>query len=243
LTRVAKKTHFQSLNASFKREGRWDAKNINYPASLTSALVDTIAADWPEKVVAVIQQQVKRHADRDSKLVLRLFGHPAAESLVSQKQCEAHRELLAQDGTSAVTWTDDRLGELRDRIQAELHPKILEVIGRVCEAGIESGENQGTGARDRIVEYLDKAGRGAIDEAEAVVETILREQYDLLRRELEQGYFAEHRDPVGRALGDLLGDKRSQEDRAAAEALHQQVVALRDRLEAALERVESRGGR
>lgn len=206
----AQSLYWSSLNAAFKRQGRWVRRGLNYPSSLTTAIVDSVAADWEPKILERIRAQIQDLARRDAQLVERLFQAASeadpSQAFVSSAEKDAQRRLMLEAAKSCVTWSEDQLEALRDRIQASLHERVLDIIGGACDRAIEDGRNRGKGAKNRIIEDFHEAGIEAIEEAEGMVVQALSNEYNAFVHELQHGYLAEHHDPLDNALESLLGD-------------------------------------
>jgi hypothetical protein len=209
LRRKGAKLPWASLNAALRRKGIWDRQGIDYPGVLTRALVDSVASDWEPVVVKGVRELVKELARRDLQLVEKLCNRASDHDsrIVSEAQIETQKAFLRSSADNCVKWTRERLDELRGEVYDELYQAVLGEIEGACTAAIAARANRGSGARDRILEQFESGGHDAIEVSGKKAEAILKRKYDQLRRELHEGYLADHHDPVTAALDALTQEE------------------------------------
>lgn len=221
--------HWASLNAALTRGGVWDRKKVNYPSGLTRALVDSIATDWEPKIVEVIRATVKSLADRDVKLVEQLCeaARKHDERIVVDAQIETQQEILKQHARTCISWTKEKLEELRNHVYEALVKAVSSLMEAACKKAERAGRNKGSGAKRRILEVFEEAGTEAIQEAAKQSSKILRDQYKKLIRELEEGFMKQHHDPLQAAYESLTKQELTRAKRSDA----QKVKRILDRVD------------
>jgi nucleotidyltransferase/DNA polymerase involved in DNA repair len=219
LTRMRRRgedLHWASLNAALTRGGMWQRQEIDYPSGLTRALVDSIATDWEPRIVEVIRGTVKELADRDVKLVEQLCEAARShdDRIVVDAQIETQQEILKQHARTCISWTKEKLEELRSHVYEALVKAVSELMDGACKKAERAGRNRGAGAKKRILEVFEEAGTEAIQEAAKQSARILRDQYKKLLRELEEGFLKQHHDPLKSAFESLTKQELSRAKRS-----------------------------
>lgn len=209
--------YWPSLNAAMRRGGVWKGQRLDYPGRLTRALVDTIAASWGPMVVDEVLETVRALADAEIELVDLVFeaaraidgvlGADVPIDAQKEAQIDAQKKVLKQQARSCVRWTDERLDELRETVQAELRDVVAAPIASACQSAIARGANRGRGASRAILDTFQNAGTKAIQEATGKAKQLLERHYSALLVELDEGYLKEHHDPVTAALEALMGEE------------------------------------
>lgn len=227
LRRRGERLYWPSLNAAMRRGGVWEGKRLNYPGSLTRAFVDTIAASWTPTVIDQMQRWVRELADTETGLVGELCeaARRLDSGLVVDAQVEAQKKILQQQARSCVRWTDERLEELRGKLQGKLIDAVSAPIAAACKSAIARGKNRGRGASKAILRTFERAGTEAIEVATRETKELLKRHYLELLQELEAGYLRDDRDPVSAALAALTGEEvgraRAADHEARRRVLHQ----------------------
>jgi hypothetical protein len=209
LRRQGELLHYQSLNAALRNDGRFERRDIDYPHALTHALVDVIAADWEPTVVDTVRETVKQLAARDLKLVEKLcdFALARDERIVADAQVDAQKRMLQQQARTCIAWTRDQLDQLRADVAKQLSQEIAKPIERACQKACKAGLNAGSGAKKRILEVFEDSGTEAIDKARDRAGSILGHHYGVLIHELEEGFLAQHHDPLRAAVEALTNEE------------------------------------
>ncbi|BDG02817.1 dynamin family protein [Anaeromyxobacter oryzae] len=214
-----KTLHYQSLNAALLRSGVWERKGIDYPDSLTSALVDTIATDWEPQIVEALRATLRDVANRSLVLVEKLCDEARKydSKIVSDAQIDAQKRLLVQQSQTAVAWTRERLEELREAVQKQLYDTVLRPIDRACKEAVEKEANRHAGAKDRILEAFQEGGAKAVAKGAEKAKELLTERYKVLLAELNRGFLKEHHDPVQAAFEALTSETLARARRSDAQ--------------------------
>jgi len=219
VSKDARSRHFMSVKAAFNRNGVWDSRGINYPDAITSAMVDSIASEWEDKIVEKVRAEVRTLADRDLKLVERLcdVARQTNERILADTPIDAQKKILQANSRTAVAWTKDQLDELRASVSKGLRTAVEKPIERVCARAKKQLVHEGPGARDRIIEAFEEGGESAIDEASKHAEQLLKEHYNKLLRKLNEGFLKENHDPIQSAVDTLTGEQITKARRADAQ--------------------------
>lgn len=209
VSKDAREKHFMAVKAAFNRDGVWDHRGINYPLAITSAMVDSIATDWEPKIIERVREEVRALADRDLKLVERLCeaAREANERILAETPIDSQKKILQANSRSAVAWTKDQLEDLRASVATSLKGAVEKPIKKVCAAARKQLVHQGPGARNRIVDTFTDAGEEAIEEASQQAEQSLKEHYNKLLRNLNDGFLKENHDPIQAAVDALTGEQ------------------------------------
>ncbi len=209
------KLRYQSLNAALRRDAVWESRSINYPVSLTEKFIEPIASDWDSRIVGGVRNAIKQMVDRDVRLVEKLCDVAEAldERVVGDAQIANQKLLMQQQAKACVAFTKEKLAELTTRVSAELSKKISQVMATTCKKALDAGVNQGTGAKQAILDAFEKGGTSATEKAREHAERLLLDSYESLRRELERGFMAEHHDPLADAFRRLTDEELSKATR------------------------------
>lgn len=220
LRRRGEKLYWPSLNAALQRGGTWDKQRLDYPGSLTRALVDTIAAAWEPQVVESVRTTVRDLANEEIELVERVCSaaRDIDEDLTVEAQVDAQKKILRQQARSCIRWTNNRLEGLRDDIQENLKDVVKEPIEAACKRARDRRKHRGKGATTKILDAFETGGAAAIGEASKDAKRLLRKHYKSLLKELEAGYLKEHHDPVTAAVEALIGEEHDRAKEADDEA-------------------------
>lgn len=220
LRRRGEKLYWPSLNAALQRDGTWDKQRLDYPGSLTRALVDSIAAAWEPQVVESVRGVVRELANAEISLVERVCdaAREIDEELTVEAQVDAQKKILRQQARSCIRWTNSRLEELRDDIEASLHTIVKEPIAQACHRARDRRRNRGKGATKKILDAFEEGSAIAIGVASKDAKRLLRKHYKKLLGQLEAGYLKEHHDPVTAAVEALTGEERDRAKQADDEA-------------------------
>jgi hypothetical protein len=230
--------YWPSLNAALRRGGTWDGQRLDYPGSLTRALVDTVAAAWEPSVVEAVRGVVQRLSEAEVGLVERVCAEARRidASLVADDQIEGQKRILMQQASAGVRWTDERLEALREEVQATLRGAVAGPIAEACEQSIARGTNRGRGASRRILDTFQAAGTLAIDQAAGRARELLQQRYRELLDELEGGYLRPGHDPVGAAIEAFAGAellRAAEVDEAARDRVVRRAKVVREQIAAA----------
>lgn len=219
LLRHGEGLHWASLNAALSRGGVWDRREVNYPAGITRAFVDAIATDWGGRVVEAIRELVKALAEQDIGLVEELCSvarqHDAR--VVVEAQIEQQQRMLQQHARSCITWTGEKLEELRTAVHQSLSAVVSELIDAACKKARSAGKNRGQGAKRAILRVFEEAGSEAIAEASKASRALLRGHQKKLVKELDEGFLKEHHDPLEAAFQALANQELSRAKRSDAQ--------------------------
>jgi hypothetical protein len=218
LTRDGRDKHYGSLRAALVRNGVWDRQEINYPESLTLAMVNSIASEWDTRIVSRVRTEVRTLADRDLKLVERLCETASALNarILAETSIDTQKRILQENSRTAVAWTKEQLEELRKNVSTSLREAIQKPIERACLKAIRAGAHAGTGAKNRILSAFEEGGSEAIEQARAQAEATLKKHYDSLLRRLDQEFLKDNHDPVQSALETLTGEQVTRARRSDA---------------------------
>lgn len=214
-----KTLHYQSLNAALTRNGVWERKGLDYPDSITSALVDTIATDWEPQIIEALRTTLREVATRSLSLVEKLCDEARKYDarIVSDAQIDAQKRLLTQQSQTAVAWTRERLEDLREQVQKQLYDVVLRPIERACKDAVERQANRNAGAKERILETFQEGGTKAVAKGTEKAKDLLNERYRVLLAELNRGFLKEHHDPVQAAFEALTSDTLARARRSDAQ--------------------------
>jgi hypothetical protein len=201
--------HWKSLEAALRRGGVYDRREINYPDAITRAFVDSVASDWEPTVVEGIRRTMRSLADRDVGLVEQVCAFATAfdERIVGEAHIDTQKKLLLQQAHACLSWTRERLEQLRDDVQQKLIDEVRAPIEKAAAAALNAGKNRGVGAKGRILDAFEEGGEKAIERASAKALTMLTGYYNKLCLELEKNYLAEHHDPLQAAEDALTKDE------------------------------------
>jgi hypothetical protein len=230
--------YWPSLNAALRRGGVWEGQRLDYPGTLTRALVDTVAAAWEPSVVDAVRGVVQRLAEAEAGLVERVCAEARRldASLVPEDQIEGQKRILLQQASAGVKWTDERLQALREEVQGTLRGAVAGPIAEACEQSIARGTNRGRGASRRILDTFQQAGTLAIEQAAERARELLQQRYRELLEELEGGYLRPGHDPVGAAIELFAGEellRAAEADEAARDRVVYRARVVRDQIAAA----------
>lgn len=226
LRKQGESLYWPSLNAAMRNGGTWEGKKLNYPGSLTRAMVDMIAAEWEPTIVGGVRRVVRELAASEATLVERVCedARRIDASLVVDAQVDEQKRILQQQARSCVKWTNERLEALREDIQAQLKDVVAKPIQSACDKTMAKGENRQAGASKRILDAFETGGSAAIDVAAERALALMNRHYADLVAELEGGYLHEHHDPVTAAVAALSGDELTRA-RDADQAAKRDVLA------------------
>jgi hypothetical protein len=218
LTKKAEGLHWSSLNAALRRDGDWKRQNISYPQSLTKAITEEISGDWEPMVIQSVRSVMNALIKEDLALVERLCERAVEldSTMVSPEHVEEQRQILRQAMNTSVRWTRDLLDELTGEVQDALYDPILEPLKKACAKALRAGKNRGTGAKQRIIDTFQDAGKNAIDEAIGAARAVLKKNYGQVLRELRATYLKDGHDPVTAAFESLTDDEKSRARRSDA---------------------------
>jgi hypothetical protein len=219
LSRDGRGLHFMSLKAALNRDGVWDKRGVNYPESITLAMVDAIASQWETKIVERVREEVRALADRDLKLVERLcdVARTANERILADTPMEAQKRILQANSRTAVAWTKEHLEQFRTNVSESLRTAVEKPIERACKKAVRARDHEGAGAKNRILDAFDEGGEGAVAEATKQAEASLKEHYNKLLRKLNEGFLKENHDPIQAAVETLTGEQVTRARRADAQ--------------------------
>lgn len=219
--------HYRTLNAALTRNGVFDRRDIDYPGDLTITLVDSIATAWEPTVIEAVRAAIRTLAARNAKLVERLCEHAQEldERIVADAHIETQKRLLQERAKTCVAWTKDRLEHLNQDVYRKLHKVVGKPIESACQRAVQLGSNRGTGAKGEILRAFQQGGEQAIEQAGEAALRILREHYDRLHQELNEGFFDQAGDPLQAALNAMTSEELMRARRADARR-KQEVVAL-----------------
>lgn len=220
LRRRGEKLYWPSLNAALRNGGTWEKKRLDYPGSLTRALVDSVAAAWEPQVVESVRGVVRDLANEEIALVERVCeaARGIDEELTVEAQVDAQKKILRQQARSCIRWTNDRLEHLREDVQETLTQIVSEPIAAACKQARDRRRNRGKGATQKILDTFEEGGAIAIGVASKDAKRLLRKHYKKLLDQLEAGYLKEHHDPVTAAVEALTGEERDRAKQADDEA-------------------------
>jgi hypothetical protein len=214
-----KTLHYQSLNAALTRNGVWERRALDYPDSITSALVDTIATDWEPQIIEALRTTLREVASRSLALVEQLCDEARKYDtrIVSDAQIDAQKRLLMQQSQTAVAWTRERLEDLREQVQKQLYDVVLRPIERACNDAVARQANRSAGAKERILETFQEGGAKAVAKGAEKARDLLNERYRILLTELNRGFLKEHHDPVQAAFEAMTSDTLARARRSDAQ--------------------------
>jgi hypothetical protein len=211
--------HYRSLEAALRYDGVWEGKNINYPEAITRSFVDAVASDWEPLIVEGVRQAMRALSDRDVRLVEQLCEHAASfdERIVADAHIDMQKKLLQQQAKACVSWTRELLDSFRDDVQQKLFSEVAPPIAKAAGQAVKAGLNKGTGAKRRILDAFEEGGEKAIARASARALQVLGDHYQRLYVELENGYLAQHYDPLQSAFDAMTKDELARARRSDAQ--------------------------
>lgn len=214
MRRHAEDLHYQSLNAALRRAGRWDNRGVDYPGGITRAFVETVAGEWAAVVVTPVKETLSEAVDEDSKLVAELVAvaRDADQRLVETAQVDGFVASMREAAESCIPWSKKRLDELRSNVEAALSEAVADPIADACEAAINAGRNQGSGAKRRIIDVFEDAGMKALIDAREAASGLLKARYGELYSQLHRDYLGVFENPVRKVYDEITKEVDRQQE-------------------------------
>ena len=185
-----KNVRWQTLNAVVRYGGSFKgaaARKIDLPGKIAESMQEYIAANWGETILIDIQS-------RTTNLVV--YIKDRVDELCSEVELlEVNLELLAtqKDRLDSLraqmeSFGTDAVREMHDIVKITLKDILRKQIGVACKNFQDTGEGQGSGARERILKLFENMMRKSTEDIGAPVAIILKDSVRKVTDKIEENF-------------------------------------------------------
>ncbi len=179
---------WRTLAATIQRGGTFVSgvgKQIDLPKEFATRFEVPVADAWAKCVLKEIRRRTKEFADDSVQLVEEVVVWAKQQGTrIQPRLVEAQRDSIKADVKELETVGKIMVDQLRQEVNARLVKKIETPIRRRCKSFVDSGKNQGTGVKYRILEEFAKLAKEVTESATGPAEEILLEAFKQVHEEI-----------------------------------------------------------
>jgi len=168
--------HHATLQAAVNRGGAFKgARRIDLANDLAICFDSAIAERWGTPILLSIRERSQQFANDSVQLLQEVTVWVEERNSPNVAvRLKLHLDTVQADARNALEVSQDRTGELRDRINRELVTALERPIRTACETFIDSQLNKGRGVRQRIVDLFAEIGETVPGQARCIALPLLR---------------------------------------------------------------------
>lgn len=209
--RSLREAHWATLRAAVRRGGCfYGSRAINLPDDITNYFQEPMAAVWGQKLLKDIRERTSILSSDIAAMVeeICIWANHNGGAQINEKLLDNQKARIASLAAQMKQVGKEAVDELREVVKLKLKESIRRPIELACEQFIQSGNDYGSGVKQRILELFDQLAAKATKNAQQPAIEILQSNFLQVREEINAA-FQQWGDPI-QETADLIVERHEE---------------------------------